>query len=193
MEKTKQPDLRDSFISELEKLVNLQITYGYKKGWIFHRIKETFSDSLTLDEYEALATLLEYKKGWAKIKFDEQQLLKGDGPPPPKETSEKRYKRKEFTSWDTGFKEQSWEEYWEGGGRHQFYDSSAKDEIPDKKTGLTTSKACKFLELLWPCKKDAVKTAYRKLSKKYHPDCGGKQADFIHLTNCFEYLIKRAH
>ncbi len=38
---------------------------------------------------------------------------------------------------------------------------------------------------------DAIKSAYRKLSKRSHPDAGGSEADFIALRKLYEDTLER--
>lgn len=45
------------------------------------------------------------------------------------------------------------------------------------------------LGLAWPCSEQAVKTAYRRLAKKTHPDSGGDHQAFSDLNAAFEEAL----
>ena len=42
----------------------------------------------------------------------------------------------------------------------------------------------------WPTTPDDVDAAYRRLARKYHPDCGGTEADFVKLQTAYETVLQ---
>ena len=49
--------------------------------------------------------------------------------------------------------------------------------------------AIKYLGLELPTTKEAIKTAYRRLARQYHPDAGGNAEDFIKLQMAYETAL----
>ena len=46
------------------------------------------------------------------------------------------------------------------------------------------------LGLQWPCSEEEIRTAYRKLAEKNHPDLGGNRQRFLYLQQHFESAIQ---
>ncbi|QPK90830.1 DnaJ domain-containing protein [Bacillus velezensis] len=42
-----------------------------------------------------------------------------------------------------------------------------------------------------PYTKSELKSAYKNLAKKHHPDMGGDSQKFIEINKAYEYLLKR--
>ena len=48
--------------------------------------------------------------------------------------------------------------------------------------------ALAVLGLAWPCSEREFRAAYRKLSKRTHPDCGGSAAAFVKINDAYETI-----
>jgi hypothetical protein len=92
----------------------------------------------------------------------------------PKTDIEKEKARKET---ERKYKE------WESNFNHRYYTF-----VFDSK--ISTVSAYNILGLPVGASKLEIKSAFRQLAKKYHPDAGGQQKDFVKIREAYEVLIK---
>lgn len=53
---------------------------------------------------------------------------------------------------------------------------------------MTTKECCDILGVSAGATQDEIKKSYKTLAKKYHPDAGGKQEDFVRLNEAYSVL-----
>lgn len=174
MSEFEQGNLSDWFWSRFQDQKEQQEKAGYKPIWVYYRLIE--ERVLTLEELEFLAKFFNYKPGWAKWKLQEQL----DERKPKKDFKEPHEEKKSSKDkWDHK-KDQGKQR--EGHRRgFQNHGFSYDDKI---------SKAVAFMEVSWPCDKTMLKSAYRTLARKLHPDAGGSHQEFLKLSDAYELLLK---
>lgn len=129
-----------TFSEELDQLARIARQKGYKKAWIFYRIKEKYGSKLSLAHLTEIAQFLGYKESWIYLTYLEILNPVDPTPSPPPQL------------------------------------------IPHLKR----------LDLQWPVELAQIRTAYRRLSKRLHPDQGGSHESFIQLQRSYKVLMEVA-
>lgn len=83
-------------------------------------------------------------------------------------------------------KSRDYDWYYNFNEKKYHYNQSKKQPMSDK----NRENAMSLLGLSEGFTQDDVKKAYRRLSKKHHPDMGGTEENFIRLNKAYKYLMK---
>lgn len=63
---------QDEVIQQLDQLLEVQESSGWKPGWVVHQVVEKgLTSKMNFDDWVYLAEKLDYTKGWAYLKHEE--------------------------------------------------------------------------------------------------------------------------
>tara|TARA_R110000803_G_scaffold188784_1_gene251249 strand:+ start:1508 stop:1876 length:369 start_codon:yes stop_codon:yes gene_type:complete len=74
----------------------------------------------------------------------------------------------------------------------QYYDPKSftkRGPILSPRGSMTRSPSCEILEIEPPLSPEIIRTAYKKMSLKTHPDKGGSNEMFIKVANAYRELL----